>query len=82
MASYGSAAERHDVGDGLISVYDWHDWFAWHPVWLPEAGWVWMRRLERRFSVKNWKTGDRTVVRWLRVPLPAPPPSCQDSGKD
>jgi hypothetical protein len=29
-------------------VSDWHPWFAWRPVYTPNAGWVWLRMVERQ----------------------------------
>jgi hypothetical protein len=32
----------------------WHQWFAWHPVWIPTTGdggrWVWLETMERRIT--------------------------------
>lgn len=43
-------------------LYDWHEWFAWHPVRCPVNGtdeyrWVWLepvkRKLTHRFDHTN-----------------------------
>lgn len=36
---------------GIIK-YKWHKWFAWHPVFLPESGWIWLKLIERQYSSK------------------------------
>lgn len=42
-----------DDDGGVLHMHFWHRWFAWRPVWLTDAGWVWMRTIERRFSTKS-----------------------------
>jgi len=29
-------------------IYDWHLWYAWHPIWTLDAGWIWFKYAYRR----------------------------------
>jgi hypothetical protein len=58
-----------EQGRTLI-VGDPHAWFAWYPVWSLDAGWMWLRYVERYFSSRyNPGTGWMTEVVVYR-PLP------------
>ncbi len=40
--------------DDMGGVYwPWHRWFAWHPTWIAECGWVWLRFIQRRYVYKH-----------------------------
>lgn len=65
------------------SKSEWHDWFAWYPVYSVEYGWVWLRWLHRKEIPADYK--DRAVYKevsailcekltncWHRIPDHAP----------
>lgn len=69
-----NASLREDIPAGLYD-YDgnvlefgrWHSWFAWRPAFIVDAGIVWLRRIERRYSVKYWRNGSETRVASYRL---------------
>ena len=32
----------------MVREYEWHKWFAWFPVQMPDGTWVWLEHVERR----------------------------------
>lgn len=46
--------------DGVIR--DWHDWFAWRPVFLPGYGLVWLQKIQRRI-VRFDTDGEDAIAR-------------------
>lgn len=60
------AVEVTKFEEGILSIYPWHCWFAWHPIWMPSEGWVWLKVVERRFSTMSRFNGDNTIVRSFR----------------
>ena len=57
-----AAASPVKMLDGFLMQHAWHRWFAWRPQWVPDLGRVWLRTVERRFSVRTWHNGDQTVT--------------------
>lgn len=60
---------------------NWHDWFAWYPVYSIEYGWVWLRWLRRKQipadykcpihpAYKRWgeSIGEYLTGCWHRIP--------------
>jgi hypothetical protein len=40
---------RWHIKKSPIDITEWHDWYAWRPVWLDEERtWVWLERIERK----------------------------------
>jgi len=39
--TFGEAAKR---------LGEWHNWFAWHPIFIPKVGIIWLETTERRCS--------------------------------
>ncbi len=58
--------------DGVTFDYPWHQWFAWRPVFIPASGWVWLRRVDRSFSIKYWDKGEKTTVVRYRLSEASP----------
>lgn len=53
---------RFNVGGESMSKYDWHRWFAWHPVRFPDyrttyingsRDYIWLQMCERRRVVDD-----------------------------
>lgn len=61
-ARASAAASPITMLDGYLTQHAWHPWFAWRPKWVPDQGRVWLRTIERRFSVRTWSNGDKTVI--------------------
>jgi hypothetical protein len=61
-ARASAAASPIAMLDGYLTQHAWHPWFAWWPQWVPDQGRVWLRTVERRFSVRTWSNGDKTVI--------------------
>lgn len=40
-----------------------HDWFAWHPVYVGESEWAWLETVERRR--RNVFNDDKSGSVWL-----------------
>jgi len=32
----------------MVREDEWHKWFAWFPLQMPDGTWVWLERVERR----------------------------------
>ena len=31
--------------------WKWHDWYAWHPVYIGNDEWVWLVDVQRRMNI-------------------------------
>lgn len=45
----------------VLEVGRWHRWFAWRPIFVTDIGTVWLRTVDRRFSVRTWPDGTKAV---------------------
>lgn len=55
-------ATEIEPNSSILEVGEWHRWFAWHPVFIISTGRVWLRTVERRYSVRLWSNRARTIV--------------------
>lgn len=44
---------------------DWHPWFAWRPVWSPRSGWLWLRRIRRRYAFSEFDGPSGYYAGWF-----------------
>lgn len=39
----------------MTNKAEWHTWFAWHPVYSIEVGWVWLMMVDRKQIPANYE---------------------------
>jgi hypothetical protein len=50
-----------DPREELENKKQWHTWFAWYPVYIPEElQWVWLEKIERRYYYTSREVGLQT----------------------
>ena len=35
------------IGELEAPYKQWHTWYAWYPVFIPQTGYVWLEQIER-----------------------------------
>lgn len=50
-------AEAAKWRDAHAKLFDWHRWFAWHPVRIGNNDCRWLETVERRFEYDNLAGG-------------------------